>query len=229
MFKYNKTAQWLQSKSEEEKKRLFKACIKLGREQRQIGRQRKTEIQKHREKQLLEKEQAVAIKKNAENEMKRNLCLEISKEGFWTTKDAAVSKIKKKSSESSRKQALKVQLKFRKVVLKQSFPDKAVYQYSKGKKQLTSDELLGNLCKLMDEMARPTEIEILANPKLLVGVSINHRFVHEDGGLSWYNGLVVGNIPDSNFFEVIYFGEHEIYEFELLDDYHNGDLELVPS
>ena len=71
--------------------------------------------------------------------------------------------------------------------------------------------------------------EILATPKLLVGVSINHRFVHEDGGLSWYNGLVVGNIPDSNFFEVIYFGEHEIYKFELLDDYHNGDLELVPS
>ena len=169
MFKYNKTVQWLQSKSEEEK--LLKACIKLGQEQRQIGRQRKTEIQKHMEKQLLEKELAIAIKKNAD-EMKLTLCLEISKEGSWTTKDAAVSKIKKKSSKSSQKQALKVQLKFRKVVLKQSFPDKAVFQYPKGKKQLTSDKLLGNLCKLMEEMLRPTEREILANPKLLVSVSI---------------------------------------------------------
>ena len=40
-----KTAQWLKLKSDEEKKQLFKTCIKLGREQRQLYKQRKHSIE----------------------------------------------------------------------------------------------------------------------------------------------------------------------------------------
>ena len=112
-------------------------------------------------------------------------------------------------------------------MLKQTFPDKSVFQYSKAGKQLTSFELLLNLCKLMEALPCPTESEILANLKLLVGTRISHRFEDENSDLTWYEGLVVGNIPDSELFEVIYFGEEEVYEFELLEDFHNSDLKLL--
>ena len=36
-----------------------------------------------------------------------------------------------------------------------------------------------------------------------------------------------GEIPDSEQFEVIYFGEEEVYEFELLEDLYKGDLKLL--
>ena len=92
-------------------------------------------------------------------------------------------------------------------MLKQTFPDKSVFQYSTKGKQLTSCELLQNLCKLMDALPCPTESAILANPNLLVGTCIAHRFEDEDGCLEWYEGLVVGKVPDSECFQVIYFRE----------------------
>ena len=70
----------------------------------------------------------------------------------------------------------------------------------------------------MEALPCPTESEILANLKLLVGTRISHRFEDENSDLTWYEGLVVEKIPDSELFEVIYFGEEEVYEFELLED-----------
>ena len=227
MFRQNKTAEWLKLKSDEEKKQLFKACIKLGREQRQLYKQRKHAIETHRERQILEREETHIKKRNAEKEKKLQICTQISQDGFWTSRDNATLNLAKKPSETRRKQTLKTQLKFRQVVLKQTFPDKSVFQYSKAGKQLTSFELLQNLCKLMEASPCPTESEVLADLKLLVGTRISHRFEEENGDLTWYEGLVVGKIPDSELFEVIYFGEEEVYEFELLEDFHKGDLKLL--
>lgn len=70
------------------------------------------------------------------------------------------------------------------------------------------------------------EIEILYNPKLLVGKQIKHRFINEDGSLAWYDGLVF-NLIDRETYEVIYDDEDEVYEFELLQDYRKGDLQLI--
>ena len=95
MFQNNKTAQWLKSKSDEEKVQLFKACIKLGREQRHVCRQRKQAIQTHREYQIMEREQALVAKRNAEEDTKRALCLQIAKDGFFTSGEHAASELAK--------------------------------------------------------------------------------------------------------------------------------------
>ena len=36
LYKRNKTSEWLKTKSDEEKREMFKGCIKLGRQQRMI-------------------------------------------------------------------------------------------------------------------------------------------------------------------------------------------------
>ena len=56
MFRQNKTAEWLKCKSDQEKKKLFKACIKTGRDQRQLYKKRKNDILVYQEKVIQEKE-----------------------------------------------------------------------------------------------------------------------------------------------------------------------------
>ena len=41
-----------------------------------------------------------------------------------------------------------------------------------------------------------------------------------------YNGAVVGRINETEF-EAVYSDEDEVYQFDLLADYHEGDLKLV--
>ena len=55
-------------------------------------------------------------------------------------------------------------------------------------------------------------------------MQIHHRFLDEDGNLEWYNGVVVGRINETEF-EVVY--NDEVYQFDLLADYREGDLKLV--
>ena len=122
---------------------------------------------------------------------------------------------------------MKTQIRFRQTVLKQSFPDKTIFYFSKGRKQLQSTDLAKNLTTLIEAAPDPfNEIEILYNPKLLVGTQIQHRFMDEDGDLAWYDGLVF-NLIDEATFEVIYSDEDDVYQFDLLEDYREGDLQLI--
>jgi hypothetical protein len=41
MFCQNQTAKWLKSKDDQEKKKMFNACIRVGRDQCQLYKQRK--------------------------------------------------------------------------------------------------------------------------------------------------------------------------------------------
>lgn len=67
--------------------------------------------------------------------------------------------------------------------------------------------------------------DILKAPEELVGQEIKHCFQNEDGSFTWYDGLVIG--INSMEFEVIYYGEEDVCEFDLLYDLSKGDLEIV--
>ena len=85
-----------------------------------------------------------------------------------------------------------------------------------------------NLCKLISSAKEPPTIQqIVTNPRLLIGTRIRHRFEEEDGSLTWYEGLVIGHLSNAQTFEVVYFGEDEICEFELLEDYSKNDLKFL--
>ena len=98
------------------------------------------------------------------------------------------SNLAKMTNESKQKEALKTQLRYHQCVLQQSFPDKSVF-FSKGGKQLGSAVLAENFTKLTATMPGPSsEIEILYNPSLLIGMQIRHQFLdHENRNLEWYN------------------------------------------
>ena len=115
---------------------------------------------------------------------------------------SAQDDVTKLSNEAQKKAALKDQLKFREIILCQEYADRSVFQFSKAKKQFSSQMLLDNLCKLISSVKEPPTIQqIVANPRLLIGTRIQHRFEEEDGSLTWYEGLVIGHLSDAQTFE----------------------------
>ena len=108
----------------------------------------------------------------------------------------------------------------------QEYADQSFFQ--KAKKQFSSQKLLDNLCKLISSANEPPRIQhIVINPRPLIGTCIQDRFEEEDGSLTWYEGPVIGHISDAQTFEVVYFEEDEICEFELLEDYSKNDLKFL--
>ena len=148
LFKQNKTGDWLKTKTDEEKKEIFKACIKLGREQRQVCHSRKLLIAQHREKRLQDREKAILARKSAVKKKRDELCSKISQDSYWSTEELAMTKIQG-MSESTKKKALQVQIKFRQLVLKQEYKDKSVFNFSQNRKQFSSAKLYSNLVKLI--------------------------------------------------------------------------------
>jgi hypothetical protein len=179
LFKRNKTAAWLKKKSHEEKEKLFKACIKIGREQHQIDNQRQKSIQVHRQEVLKKREMDIITKRKKEQEKKGQLCLKISDKGSEEKIRAGIGG----QSEANRKKFLETQLRFRQHVLKQSTTDKSLYCVSRNRHKLSSSELSANLMKLISAYPHPSMEEILHSPQLLIGLEIQHRFADNWHGI----------------------------------------------
>lgn len=225
LFKRNKTATWLKTKSHGEKEKLFKTCIKIGREQRQLDKCRQQSIQEHRQEVLKKREMDLVTKRKKEQEKKEQLCLKIAKQGFWNS-EVKISTGIHGQSEATRKKSLETQLRFRQHVLKQA-ADKSLYCLSKNRRKLSSSELVANLMTLISIFPCPSLQEIIRSPQLLIGFEIQHRFEDEDGILTWYSGLVIGFNTEHSEHEVLYSEDETIYCFKLFEDYSNGDLKII--
>ncbi len=69
-------------------------------------------------------------------------------------------------------------------------------------------------------------VDFEANPSLLVGKRIRHKFV-EDGDEMWYEGYVLGYDNNLNEHEVVYTEDSEHYSYNLLGDLEEGSLEVL--
>ena len=72
------------------------------------------------------------------------------------------------------------------------------------------------------------EDPVVQNPHLLVEKQVVHYF-EEDGTRKGYPGLVTGLVPGTaTWFNISYNDDvQEFHTFELLDDYREGDLEIL--
>ena len=95
-------------KDDKEKMKLFKACIKVGCDQRQLYKQRKNDILVYQEKAVQEKEQALAKKRRQKEEQTLALCAKISNSGFWMSPEDALANLSKLPNETKKKQLSKI-------------------------------------------------------------------------------------------------------------------------
>ena len=244
LFSNNRTRQWLESKSESEKAKLFQAGRKLAPKFRRKYQKRREEIRKYRAKQLLEREKEKQLKEKKEEKKRKELIDEIMIIGLWQTIEEVEKEVKQTKSAKQKEKKLKTQLKFRKHVLLQSYSDKNVFNFSKKGKKFTITELKSNLCLLVSASDDPEEDPcinnsssnadpIISNPRLLVGRHVQHRFLTEEENEVYetFNGVITSQVRvgrNKSFFNIKYDGFEERYwTYELLDDYKSGDLTLV--
>lgn len=150
---------------------------------------------------------------------KERLTQEILQYGLWQTQHdvrEALSQLKFKS-------AIKAQLDFRTCVLEQKHPDKDVIFISK---QLTVDELIINLEKLLAESA-PLDLDrhTVVNQESLVGKRMRHKWNNVEGDKQWYTGLILSVVDGSTeWFNVQYDGEEDVLTLNLYEDI---DLDII--
>ena len=129
-----------------------------------------------------------------------------------------------------KKEALKIQLKFRKNVLQQQYSDTSVYRFSKkGAGQFSSTILKGNLLKLIEDAWKATPpISSSPGDPILVGKQVQHRF-SENKEIVLYTGTVVSQVPGfQDWYNIVYDDEPDIvYSYKLMEDYINGDLSII--
>lgn len=122
MFTSNKTKQWLDAKSEEEKKYLVEDAMKVVPNTREAFKEKREEIKRKQREALNEK-----MKKEEEKEAKRIERLEKKTDkiiffGLWQTREDVDRALASIQSVTEKKEALKAQLNFRRYVLLQKPP-----------------------------------------------------------------------------------------------------------
>ena len=108
-------------------------------------------------------------------------------------------------------------------------PDKDVIFISKNCKQLTVDELIINLDKLLAESV-PLDLDrhTAVNQESLVGKWIRHKWNNAEGDEQWYTGLILSVVDGSTeWFNVQYDGEEDILTLNLYEDIEKGDLDII--
>ena len=160
----------------------------------------------------LQESEKARLKREAE---RLELVQQITYHGLWQDIGQVERNLATYKKKGEKIKALKTQLKFQKVILEQTPPNKdstiynCLVKENHGKRRdLTVDELKQNVTKLVEvalELAK-TNPPKEDNPVPLSGKKIRHKF----DGDNWYN--------------VIYDGDSSVYTYQLHEDLEAGDL-----
>ena len=122
LFTTNKTAKWLDSKSVDEKEKLFAMAQKASPQHQRAFRERQKAIQEQRQEALRLKQVEMERKQQRALQRKEKCTSELIEYGLWHSIEE-VDALLMPMTRTQRVTALKVQLRFRKSVLQQVHPD----------------------------------------------------------------------------------------------------------
>lgn len=129
----------------------------------------------------------------------------------------------------AKKDALKLQISFRKKVLGQTSDDQTLFQFSHNRQVFTDTQLLQNLYKLLslnyDHQAL-TITDVQRDPDLLIYRRIEHQF-NCDGQLVWYKGTILSFDKETKEFRILYDNEEKEYSFPLLEDLEKEEVKIL--
>ena len=233
LFSNNKTARWLNSKSEEERQQLMQKARTLAPEFRKQYKLRKLNLLQERARILQAKKMELERMREKRLKEKEELTQSILLYGLWQSTQDIEKGLSLLKTKREKVKALKTQLDFRKKVLEQAHPDKSVFFITRHSRQLSITEISNNLGRLLSSsqtQSSPISPSVTLNCESLIGKEINHRWKSEGGVERWYRGTVLSLVPGTtDWFNVQYEGEDDVMSLNLLMDIENGDLDIVGS
>lgn len=231
MFAHNKSSVWMEHLTCDERAKLLDTARTLAPTLRAKFKARRQEIAARHEEDIQKRVEANARKELKAVKEKEKLTKDIEKLGLWISRAEIEDGIDAFVKQAKKKEALKLQIKFRQKVLGQTHPNKDVLKFSHNHKQFSVNQLKNNLLLLIGEDAEPSlggtslNEDYMQHPANLVGKRIRHRF-KVGRKYAWYNGTVLSMNPNTKEFDVEYDGEEDICCYALLEDIANGDLKV---
>ncbi|XP_066918098.1 uncharacterized protein [Clytia hemisphaerica] len=154
MFNLNKTKAWMDGLSKSDLEVVMERARTSVKEQKKLYFQRKQQI--HNEKVEKSKQAPLEKQRKAENlaSLKEQLTIQIQEKcnGLWTDKKTIEEELSKLETVKSKREALKVQLDFRKTVLQMNtICDKSLFFLTSQGKNKSIEELTNNLLKIIEE------------------------------------------------------------------------------
>ena len=149
LFCNNKTAEWLNSKTATERGELLRKARSCMSDLKHRYQVRKKQLLEDRVKSLQAKQAALLHLQEKKLREKENLMQAVMVYGLWQTEQQVKDGLTKLKTKSSKLEALKFQLDFRRKVLEQSHVDKSIFCLSKNRRKLTVDEVCSNLFQLL--------------------------------------------------------------------------------
>ena len=207
MFSNNKTSKWLDAKSNEDRKKLFAEARKNAPKHRQKHQQHISELEKQRRKSQIQKQKEKEESEKKRVEIKEKITSELTSYGLWLSAIEVGTNLKAMKSETQKCKALKAQLRFRKKVLEQHYPDDSIFNFSSKEKGNFNSQLLHrNLLKLIHEAKScPTPTSSTTTTTTLADRNIEHNFKEADGSIKAYKGRVIAQVPGfSEWYNVVY-------------------------
>ena len=160
MLSNNKTMAWLSLKTDEEKSAILQAARSLVPKHRQLACQRRHSIQQYRAKKVKEQQERKERQRQRVQQQVQSATVALASiGGLWVTPDDVHAKLT--GSNSQKREALKSQLRFRKLVMQQATSSNSrLFAFSQARRQLTVDELQQNLLELISDVT--TSLSTLA-------------------------------------------------------------------
>ena len=109
-----------------------------------------------------------------------------------------------------------------------------IFKLSQEKKKFNIEQLQSNLEKLIEEAYSKKDAVTAAtanvnckDTSLQTGKWVNHYFSENDKH-TFHRGYIISTVPGFNqWFNIVYDNDDNVYTYKLLDDYSNGDLEII--
>ena len=198
MFLNNKTLNWLECKTEEEKIQLIKKASRGEAKLKKQYKDRLEEINENRRMALRAKIQKHEALQQQKREKQEQFTKDILSHGLWQSETEIDNMLSSYESNSEKIVAVKAQLKFRKDVLHQKAEEKSTFNMTKAeegkksRKSLSLQELITNL-KILVRQAIVKDNENQNEKHILVGRRVKHRFL-ENGQEKWYRGKIISQV-----------------------------------
>ena len=233
MYRNNNTCNWIDEKSSDEQTKII-SIVRKDTAQRMSSEvlqkkaiiAEKVKIQKDKSLTFQRKERRCQIQK-------QKILVDLQKDGgLWQTEEDVDHKLAQ-LPQRQRRNVVKTQIRARKQLLGQSDVNAALFNFSKNKRQLTTEELLSNLKMLVSlSESNPTDDantlmeKINMNPSILVNKKCSHCYT-DNGRETWWEGRIIKQKKRSVDFVISYEGEDDEIELSLHDllyDISIGDL-----
>ena len=243
MFTFNKTAKYMDSLTPEQLHREIQEVMVKRKDLQEVIKKR--EEQRHKALLVKQIDKQKKLEQAELNKLKarEKLTSIIIDAGLWQSRQAVDSKMHDCDSDRERLNALKNQIQFRRKLLHQYMPSDKGFTFSKGGKDKPWIELRNHLYSFIDaalsvadgqSVTRTVPDEPSVAIPLLVGKSVIHYFHETDENDQEvrvpYNGKVISQVPGFlEWFNIAYENDDAVYSYQLIKDYQEQNLEIVPE